>query len=102
MEATDDLDAADVVARAAEARDVLPDGLRRVLLHIPQWDDSWQNYYILSQPARVPKGAIVEYIDGRQVIHHDRAYQVMTNSPIFERNAVSVPVIRIANSVTFS
>lgn len=25
--------------------------------------------------------AIVEYIDGRQVIHHDRAYAVMTNSP---------------------
>ena len=28
--------------------------------------------------------AIVEYIDGRQVIHHDRAYQVMTNSPTFD------------------
>jgi penicillin V acylase-like amidase (Ntn superfamily) len=27
--------------------------------------------------------AIVEYIDGRQVIHHSRSYQVMTNSPIF-------------------
>lgn len=27
--------------------------------------------------------AIVEYIDGKQVIHHDRSYQVMTNSPIF-------------------
>jgi len=29
--------------------------------------------------------AIVEYIDGRQVIHHSRDYQVMTNSPIFEK-----------------
>lgn len=29
--------------------------------------------------------AIVEYIDGRPVIHHDRAYQVMTNSPTFEQ-----------------
>ncbi len=28
--------------------------------------------------------AIVEYIGGKQVIHHDRKYQVMTNSPIFE------------------
>ena len=28
--------------------------------------------------------AIVEYIGGRQVIHHDRRYQVMTNSPIFD------------------
>lgn len=29
--------------------------------------------------------AIVEYINGRQVIHHDRKYQVMTNSPIFDQ-----------------
>ncbi|WP_295518993.1 linear amide C-N hydrolase [uncultured Stenotrophomonas sp.] len=29
--------------------------------------------------------AIVEYIGGRQVIHHDRRYQVMTNSPIFDQ-----------------
>jgi len=28
--------------------------------------------------------AIVEYIGGKQVIHHSRKYQVMTNSPIFE------------------
>jgi hypothetical protein len=27
--------------------------------------------------------AIFEYIDGEQVTHHGRAYQVMTNSPIF-------------------
>ncbi|MHA3904864.1 linear amide C-N hydrolase [Castellaniella sp. WN] len=29
--------------------------------------------------------AIVEYIGGRQVIHHSRDYQVMTNSPVFEQ-----------------
>ena len=28
--------------------------------------------------------AIIEYIDGKQVIHHNRTYQVMTNSPTFE------------------
>ncbi len=27
--------------------------------------------------------AIIEYIDGKQVIHHSRKYQVMTNSPAF-------------------
>lgn len=27
--------------------------------------------------------AIIEYIDGKQVIHHSRKYQVMTNSPVF-------------------
>lgn len=29
--------------------------------------------------------AIIEYIDGKQIIHHSRSYQVMTNSPIFEK-----------------
>jgi choloylglycine hydrolase len=29
--------------------------------------------------------AIVEYIDGKQVIHHSRKYQVMTNSPTFDK-----------------
>lgn len=29
--------------------------------------------------------AIIEYIDGKQVIHHSRSHQVMTNSPIFEQ-----------------
>ena len=28
--------------------------------------------------------AIIEYIDGKQVIHHDRSYQVMTNSPTYD------------------
>ena len=29
--------------------------------------------------------AIFEYIDGKLVIHHDPSYQVMTNSPVFEK-----------------
>ncbi|MDF9792175.1 UNVERIFIED_ORG: penicillin V acylase-like amidase (Ntn superfamily) [Methylobacterium sp. SuP10 SLI 274] len=29
--------------------------------------------------------AIIEYIDGKQVIHHGRQYQVMTNSPTYEQ-----------------
>ncbi|WP_052012557.1 linear amide C-N hydrolase [Pectobacterium betavasculorum] len=29
--------------------------------------------------------AIIEYIDGKQVIHHDPEYQVMTNSPTFDK-----------------
>lgn len=29
--------------------------------------------------------AIIEYINGKQVIHHNRSYQVMTNSPTFDR-----------------
>ncbi|MCF7644921.1 linear amide C-N hydrolase [Bacillus subtilis] len=29
--------------------------------------------------------AIIEYIEGKQVIHHSREYQVMTNSPTFDQ-----------------
>lgn len=29
--------------------------------------------------------AIIEYINGKQVIHHNRQYQVMTNSPTFDQ-----------------
>ncbi|WP_392565659.1 linear amide C-N hydrolase [Utexia brackfieldae] len=29
--------------------------------------------------------AIIEYIDGQQVIHHSRKYQVMTNSPTYDK-----------------
>jgi penicillin V acylase-like amidase (Ntn superfamily) len=39
----------------------------------------------LSMSDATGDSAIVEYINGKQVIHHDRKYQVMTNSPIFEQ-----------------
>ncbi len=39
----------------------------------------------LSMSDATGDSAIVEYVDGRQSIHHGRDYQVMTNSPIFEK-----------------
>ncbi|WP_244490359.1 linear amide C-N hydrolase [Rhizobium sp. Root708] len=39
----------------------------------------------LSMSDATGDSAIVEYVKGKQVIHHDRKYQVMTNSPIFEQ-----------------
>jgi hypothetical protein len=51
-------------ARTSTASLIYPDGLRRVLLHIPRWDDSWQNYYVLSEPAPLPANAILEYVAG--------------------------------------
>lgn len=38
----------------------------------------------LSMSDPTGDSAIVEYINGRQVIHHGRQYQVMTNSPTFD------------------
>jgi hypothetical protein len=49
-------------ARLGTASLITPEGQRKVLLHIPDWDDGWQNYYVLSRPQRVSKGAIVEYL----------------------------------------
>ncbi len=39
----------------------------------------------LSLSDKTGDSAIIEYVGGKQVIHHDRAYQVMTNSPVFEQ-----------------
>ncbi|MCB4768538.1 linear amide C-N hydrolase [Ancylobacter sp. Lp-2] len=52
--------------------DTLPDGSRMATLHLS-----------ISDPTG--DSAIVEYIDGKQVIHHDRQYQVMTNSPTYDQ-----------------
>lgn len=50
----------------------LPDGETLATLHLS-----------LSDPTG--DSAIVEYLDGKQVIHHSRSYQVMTNSPSFDQ-----------------
>jgi hypothetical protein len=47
---------------------VRPDGSRKPLLHIPEWNDRWQYYYVLSRPETVPKGSILEY-----VAHYDNS-----------------------------
>jgi choloylglycine hydrolase len=39
----------------------------------------------LSMSDKTGDSAIIEYIGGKQVIHHDRQYQVMTNSPTFDQ-----------------
>ncbi|MCU4378071.1 linear amide C-N hydrolase [Acinetobacter haemolyticus] len=39
----------------------------------------------LSISDKMGDSAIVEYIGGKQVIHHNKKYQVMTNSPTFDQ-----------------
>ena len=39
---------------------VLPDGVRRVLIHIPDWNFKWQEQYRYSAPIRLPAGTRVE------------------------------------------
>jgi Flp pilus assembly protein TadD/mono/diheme cytochrome c family protein len=37
----------------------LPDGKRVWLVHIPQWDQSWQGIYRLEKPIALPKGTVL-------------------------------------------
>ncbi|MBN3228708.1 linear amide C-N hydrolase [Pectobacterium brasiliense] len=50
----------------------LPHQKRKATLHLSLSDSSGDS-------------AIIEYIDGKQVIHHNKDYQVMTNSPTFDQ-----------------
>lgn len=52
--------------------DMMPDGTRMATLHLSISDDDGDN-------------AIFEYIGGELKIHHDKSYQVMTNSPVFDQ-----------------
>lgn len=52
--------------------DTMPDENRLTTVHLSISDASGDS-------------AIVEYIAGKQVIHHGRQYQVMTNSPTFDQ-----------------
>lgn len=50
---------------------------------IPGTDKFTTVHLSLSDPAG--DSAILEYINGRLVIHHDPSFQVMTNDPVFEQ-----------------
>lgn len=51
---------------------MMPDGTRMATLHLSISDITGDN-------------AIFEYVNGELIIHHDRSYQVMTNSPTFDQ-----------------
>ena len=37
----------------------LPDGTKKILIHIPQWNLNWQAVYRYAEPVRLPKGTTV-------------------------------------------
>ena len=61
-----------VVQKNTKATDQVPGEKRLATLHLSLSDATGDS-------------AIIEYINGKQVIHHSRKYQVMTNSPIFDQ-----------------
>jgi tetratricopeptide (TPR) repeat protein/mono/diheme cytochrome c family protein len=47
------------MAKLMEGYATLPDGTRKWLIRIPDWDLSWQGVYRLKQPLFLPKGTVV-------------------------------------------
>lgn len=68
--------------------DQMPDGSRMATLHLSISDAAGDN-------------AIIEYLGGKLVIHHDMSYQVMTNSPIFEQQLALDEYWKTIGGVTF-
>ena len=42
-----------------QASATLPDGKKKMLIHIPQWNLNWQAVYRYAEPVRLPKGTTV-------------------------------------------
>lgn len=47
------------LGKKLEAFASLPDGSRRELIHIPDWDPGWQAVYYFRQPVSLPKGTVI-------------------------------------------
>jgi tetratricopeptide (TPR) repeat protein len=47
------------LGKLMEAFATLPDGSRKWLIRIPDWDLSWQSVYYYQEPLALPKGAVV-------------------------------------------
>jgi Flp pilus assembly protein TadD len=47
------------LATDMEADATLPDGSKKVLVHIPHWDLSWQGVFRLKDPLLLPKGTMI-------------------------------------------
>lgn len=74
----------DNFATVQEAVDALtPDPFVVVTDKVPGQDRDATLHFSISDATG--DSAIVEYVAGKQVIHHSRDYQVMTNSPTFDK-----------------
>ena len=48
------------LAREMTLRVRLPNGQRQTLVHIPEWDFNWQDYYHYAKPPVLPGGSVLE------------------------------------------
>ncbi len=49
-------------------RSPIPNGRKQDLIHIADWDPSWQNTYFFEKPIRLPRGSVVKV-----VAHYDNS-----------------------------
>jgi Flp pilus assembly protein TadD len=68
------------LGKLIEGYATLPDGTKKWIIRIPEWDLSWQGVYRLKAPLRLPKGTVVS-----MRYHYD-------NSPDNVRNPSSPPL----------
>ncbi|MCI0341855.1 MAG: redoxin domain-containing protein [Planctomycetales bacterium] len=45
-----------LLGREARIEAELPDGQKRTLVHIPDWDFNWQDFYLFRDPLKLPEG----------------------------------------------
>ena len=77
-----------VLSRYATVAEVVADFKKDPLYIVPaDFGPGGAGHPTIHLSVTDPSGdsAIIEYIAGRPVIHHARAHQVMTNSPVFEQ-----------------
>jgi hypothetical protein len=48
------------IGKTVKVTATLPNGTKRELLHIPDWDFNWQDTYLYRKPFKLPKGTIVD------------------------------------------
>ena len=48
-----------LIGKEIKATAILPDGTKKSLLRIDDWDFNWQGYYEYAQPVSLPKGTQV-------------------------------------------
>lgn len=52
----------------------LPDGTRKTLIDVPDWDFNWQGFYAYKQPVKLPRGSHVDL-----VAHYDNSADNLRN-----------------------
>jgi hypothetical protein len=50
------------VCESMKATATLPDGATKSLIYIPRWDFNWQSTYLYKEPAKLPKGTVIDVV----------------------------------------